>query len=220
MKVEIRNLSKAIESSQVLCDIQLVLESGRVYGLQGVNGSGKTMLMRAICGLIHPTAGAVLFDGRQLGKELSFAPGVGALLEGPSFLPGLTGFRNLKLLADIQGKVTEDSIRDVLQTVGLNPWEKKKYRKYSLGMKQRLGIAAAILEQPELLILDEPFNALDTGGVEMVRQVVEQTKRRGAAVLLACHDAGQLEQLCDEIFCMEQGRIVRHLQLSSKGDGL
>lgn len=208
MKIEIKDYSKVIRGNTVLDGINLTFESGTIYGLKGINGSGKTMLMRAVCGLILPTRGSVVIDGKTLGKDISFPENAGALIENPSFLPNLTGAGNLKILADLQRNVTEDQIRTVLSTVGLDPDDRRKFRKYSLGMKQKLGIAAAILGDPELMIVDEPLNALDTDGVEMVHTVLTQAKARGALVILACHDAAELTALSDRIVTIERGRIT------------
>lgn len=208
MKLEIKDYTKVIRGNTVLDHINLTFSGGKIYGLKGINGSGKTMLMRAVCGLILPTHGSVIIDGKTLGKELSFPESAGVLIENPSFLPNLTGIRNLKILADLQGGVTEEQIRGVLTTVGLDPDDRRKFRKYSLGMKQKLGIAAAILGDPELIILDEPLNALDTDGVEMVHTVLAQAKARGALIILACHDAEELNALSDEIITIESGKIT------------
>lgn len=208
MYIEIQNLTKEIKGSIVLNDINLRLEQGKIYGIRGKNGSGKTMLMRAISGLILPTQGTIDINGELLGKQISFPRSIGILIENPSFLPDYTGFRNLKTLAEIQGKIDDDKIRDAIRKVGLNPDDKKKYKKYSLGMKQRLGIACAIMEEPDIVLLDEPINALDEKGVELVRGILQELKDRGAIVLVACHDREELEYLSDIIFEMESGRIV------------
>lgn len=203
----IRNLSKVIHGATVLNNISLEMESGKVYGLRGKNGSGKTMLMRAICGLIVPSEGEIVINGEQLGKDISFPRSVGALIENPAFIPTYTGFRNLQILASIQGKINEEQIRYTLQEVGLDPEDKRKYKKYSLGMKQRLGIAAAIMERPRLVVLDEPLNALDEKGVEMMHGILRGLKEAGSLILIACHDREELDILADEIFIMEDGRV-------------
>ncbi len=166
-----------------------------------------------ITGLIRATAGTVSFDGKTLGKDLDFSPDTGVLIENPSFLSGWSGFDNLRLLASIRRKIADPEILKALQRVGLENAGKKKYRKYSLGMKQRLGIAAAIMEHPSLLILDEPTNALDTNGVECVRRIVREERDRGALVIIACHDRNVLEDLCSLIYQMELGRIVKEESL-------
>ncbi|WP_165171357.1 ABC transporter ATP-binding protein [Adlercreutzia sp. ZJ242] len=209
MKLEVRGLVKVIRGTTVLDDINLSLEGGRVYGLRGKNGSGKTMLMRAMAGLIFPTAGEIAIDGRILGRG-EFPPSVGIMIENPAFVGKYTGFRNLKYLAGIRDEVGDEEIELVLEEVGLDPRDKRAFRKYSLGMKQRLGIACAVMENPDLLLLDEPINALDPAGVEMVQRIVARQKERGALVVVACHDAEELDGLSDEIYLMAEGRIVGH----------
>lgn len=206
--IEIINYTKVIRKATVLKNINLRLESGRVYGLSGKNGSGKTMLMRAICGLIRPTEGKVVIDCEVLGETLSFPPSVGVLIENPDFLEGRTALSNLKLLASIKNIASESDIKASLSAVGLDPFDKRKYRKFSLGMKQKLGIAAAIMENPKILILDEPLNALDADGVERVRKILRHFKEQGSTVILACHDREELEHLSDEIIKIESGEIV------------
>lgn len=209
MNIEVIHATKYIKKSLILKDVSINLESGTVYGLQGPNGGGKTMLMRLLCGLIRATEGQVLIDGRELGKDMDFPDSLGLLIENPAFLPGYTGLQNLLLLAQLQDRVGETEIRQALLDVGLNPDDKRKYRKYSLGMKQRLGIAAAIMEQPELILLDEPTNALDDKGVAQICNLIRRERDRGALVVLACHDAEILENLSDEIFYIHDGIVER-----------
>lgn len=209
MNIEVRNLSKTIKGATVLNGVDLSLEGGRVYGLRGKNGSGKTMLMRALAGLIRPTVGEVIVDGRPLAAG-EFPPSVGIMIENPAFVGKYTGFRNLKYLAGIRNEIGDIDIERVLAEVGLDPHDKRTFKKYSLGMKQRLGIACAVMENPELLLLDEPINALDPAGVEMVQRLVARQKERGAIVVVACHDAEELDDLADEIYLMAEGRIVGH----------
>ena len=206
--IEIKNFTKIIRGATVLKNINLTLESGKIYGLWGKNGSGKTMLMRAICGLILPTEGYVSIDGEQLGGKNSFPKSVGALIENPAFLDSKTGLENLLLLAEIRGKATKDDVAGALEKVGLEPHDRRKYRKYSLGMKQRLGIAAAIMEDPEILLLDEPFNALDPSGAEMAAEIIKEFKEKGATVVIACHDREELDNLADEIIRLDRGEAV------------
>lgn len=208
-KLKIEHVSKQIKGSLVIDDISLMFVPGRIYGLRGINGSGKTMLMRFICGLIRPTSGNIYYDDMELGHDIFFPPDVGVLLENPSFLDGYSGYQNLKLIADIQKKIGEKEIKEILDKVGLEPTDKRKYKKYSLGMKQRLGIAAALMEQPDLVILDEPFNALDTNGVTMTANLIRNEKERGALVIMACHDREQLEFLADEIIEISGGKAAK-----------
>ena len=209
-EIAIQNLSKTIKGNAVIQDISMNLKSGVIYGFKGINGSGKTMLMRLICGLIRPTEGEIRINGKTLGKDLSFPESIGVFLENPAFLDSYSGFQNLKILASIKSVATDEDIRATLSRVGLSPNDKKKYRKYSLGMKQRLGIAAAIMEKPDIVILDEPTNSLDADGVTLVKQIVQEEKVRGALVILSCHDGALLEGLSDEIFLLERGRLVEH----------
>lgn len=209
MKIEVKGLSKTIKGATVLDGIDLALEGGRVYGLRGKNGSGKTMLMRAMAGLIRPTAGEVVINGLPLAPG-AFPPSVGIMIENPAFVGKYTGFRNLKYLAGIRNEIGDEEIERVLEEVGLDPHDKRTFKKYSLGMKQRLGIACAVMENPDLLLLDEPINALDPAGVEMVQRLVARQKERGALVVIACHDAQELDGLSDEIYLMAEGRIVGH----------
>lgn len=189
----------------------MTLVSGNVYGFQGINGSGKTMLMRLICGLIYPTKGEIVIDGKRLGKEITFPQSVGLLLENPAFLDSYTGFENLEMLASIKNIITREEIHEAITSVGLDPLDKRKYKKFSLGMKQRLGIAAAIMEKPDILILDEPTNSLDSSGVSLVKTIIAKERERGAIIILACHDFPVLQDVSDEIFLLEQGKITEHL---------
>lgn len=207
MVLEIKDYTKVIKHNTILDNVNLNLVGGNIYGLRGVNGSGKTMLIRAICGLIYPSAGEVSINGEILGKDISFPRSIGVLIEAPAFLPNYTGYKNLKLLADIKGKATDDRIGEVLELVGLNKDDKRTYRKFSLGMKQKLGIAAAIMEEPDIVILDEPFNALDAETAEKVKELIIKEKQRGALVILACHDAAALVDLSDTVITIENGRI-------------
>ena len=208
MTVVLNHVSKKIRSNLVVDSVDLTLKSGVVYGLCGYNGCGKTMLMRLIAGLILPTEGEISFDGKRLEKDLDFPESMGILIENPAFVGGLSGFENLKLLASLQGKVTDEQIKNAITRVGLNANDKKKYRKYSLGMKQRLGIAAAIMESPSLIILDEPTNSLDADGVALTQKIITEEKQRGALIIMTCHDRSILEAVCDVIYTIEQGRIT------------
>lgn len=207
MKIELKSVSKIIRKIEVIKDVSLSMESGKVYGLKGVNGSGKTMLMRLISGLIRPTSGTIRIDGKVLGKDISFPSDIGILIENPSFLDNYTGKENLQLLAEIHKKVSDQRITEVLSQVGLDPQDKRKYKQYSLGMKQRLGIAGAVLEHPQVLLIDEPTNALDTTGVEMVKKIIMEERNRGALIVLACHDFAILNEVSDKLFFVEEGKI-------------
>ena len=208
MKVTLHEVSKTIKGITVLDRISLELEGGNVYGVQGKNGCGKTMLMRTICGLIRPTSGSIFLNDEILGKDISFPRSVGVLIENPSFLNGYTGFQNLKMLSDLRDHLPSEKICDTLSRVGLDPADKRVYRKYSLGMKQKLGIAAAVMGDPELVILEEPINAIDETGVQNVRDILHDLKKKGSVIIIACHDREELEQLSDQIFKIEAGRII------------
>lgn len=205
--IKIENYSKKIKDTVVLENINMVLNDGMIYGIQGENGSGKTMLMRGICGLIKGSEGCITIDGKVIGKDISFPEDIGVLIENPSFIPKYTGYKNLKLVADIQGKVDKEEIIKTLQKVGLKPDDKRTYKKYSLGMKQRLGIACAIMGTPKLIILDEPFNGLDEKGVLQIRDVIKGLKQKNCIVIVACHDKEQLEYLSDEIYVIKEGKL-------------
>lgn len=206
--LEFQNVVKKIKGHCVIDDVSLCLEERRVYGFRGINGSGKTMLMKLAAGLIYPTTGSVVYKGKVLGKEISFPEDMGLLIETPAFLERYTGLDNLKMLGEIKGKMNVQSISKALLEVGLDPDDKRKYKKYSLGMKQRLGIAAAIFENPELIILDEPTNALDTAGIKLLKQVIN-TRKEKSLILFTCHDGEILTELSDEIFEVENGKIMQ-----------
>lgn len=209
MVIQVENVSKIIKGNMVIDCVSAEFSSGKVYGLQGINGSGKTMLMRLISGLIYPTEGRIVIDGKILGKEIAFSESIGILIENPAFLDNYSGFANLKLLASIQNKIDDEQIYKTLERVGLEPDSRKKYKKYSLGMKQKLGIAGAVMEKPELLILDEPANALDKEGIERLKKIVQEEKERGALIILSCHDSALLEAMADVIYSMENGRLLK-----------
>ena len=212
MKIKITHLSKNIKKAVILDDVNMELESGRIYGLKGKNGSGKTMLMRAICGLITPTNGTVEIDGKILGKDISFPESIGVLIENPSFISNYTGMKNLQVLASIQKRIGDEEIRNTLELVGLDPNDKRTFKKYSLGMKQRLGIAEAIMERPDIVILDEPINALDETGAAMIREILHNLRNEGKLIILACHDTEELNFLADEIYEIAEGKIVGYIE--------
>ena len=216
MNIKISHVSKTIKNNPVIKDISMELQSGAVYGFKGINGSGKTMLMRLISGLIRPSQGEISMNGKILGKDISFPNSIGVFLENPAFLDAYSGFNNLKLLASIKSVASDEDIRNTLLRVGLDPNSDKKYKKYSLGMKHRLGIAAAIMEKPEIVILDEPTNSLDEDGVDLVKHIVRNEKERGALVVVSCHDEEILKGMSDEVFLLEQGRLIGHITEEDK----
>ena len=207
--IELSHVTKILRGKRVLDDISCTFEEGKVYGLMGINGAGKTMLMRTVCGLILPTSGSVIVDGKAIGGKESFPQSIGALIENPSFIGSYSGKENLCLLAQIQNNISATTISETLCKVGLDPNDRRKYRKYSLGMKQRLGIAAAIMESPRIVILDEPLNALDEDGVVRIHRIVEELKEKGTTVILSCHDKDVLFCMSDIVHKMENGRITK-----------
>lgn len=205
--IQLTDVVKDIKHNRIIDHVNLHMESGKIVGLKGVNGSGKTMLMRLIAGLITPTSGTITINEKQLGKDITFPESIGILIENPAFLDAYSGFENLRLLASIKSKISDQQIRDIIDLVGLDPDDKKKYRKYSLGMKQRLGIAAAVMEKPDIVILDEPTNALDSDGVAMLKGILSRERERNALVVISCHDLDTLKELSDEIYLMESGTL-------------
>lgn len=206
--IEIAHLTKKFKEAVVLNDISMTLEDAKIYGFIGRNGSGKTMLMKHILGFIRPTEGTVCIDGKYVGKDIDIPGNVGAIIENPGFLPEYSGYKNLKLLAGIRNKIGKEEIRNALSFVGLNPDDKKHVGKYSLGMKQRLGLAQAIMEDPDILLLDEPMNGLDDQGVEEMRKLLLAQKKAGKLVVIASHNKEDINLLCDEIFRFDHGKIV------------
>ncbi len=205
--IEVRNLTKIIKGKVILDNVNLELEEGKIYGFYGRNGSGKTMLFRAICGLIKPTFGEVIVFGKRIGRDISFPESVGVIIENVDLWDNLTGFQNLKLLASIKNVITDDEIKNAIKRVGLDPEDRRPYKKYSLGMKQRLKIAQAIMEKPKLIVLDEPTNSLDEDGVKLVRQILLEEKGRGATILLASHIKEDINLLCDYKFRVDSGKV-------------
>ena len=186
--VEICNLTKDIKGTKVLNKVNLQLESGKAYGIVGRNGSGKSMLFKAICGLINTTEGSITVFDKDI-KNGSFPDDIGMIIENPGFLPQYSAFKNLKILASINNKISDERIKETIALVGLDPKNKKSVKKFSLGMKQRLGIAQAIMEDPKLLILDEPMNGLDSDGVEQIRKLLLKLKANSVTILLASHNS-------------------------------
>ena len=206
MRVVLRNVCKDIKGARVLDNVNLELESGRVYGFKGKNGSGKTMLMRAISGLIK-VKGEIEIDGKILGKDFTFPPSIGILIENPSFVAEYTGLKNLEMLACIKNKIGIEDIRHAMEQVGLDPDDKRTYKKYSLGMKQKLAIAQAIFEHPKLLLLDEPTNALDEESINDIRKLLLELKEKGVLIIVASHNKEDIELLSDVKINMADGKI-------------
>lgn len=205
--IEVKNLYKYINDKLILENINLSLDDGKVYGFVGRNGSGKTMLFRVICGLITYQKGEIYIDGKKKNNN-EIPQSIGLLLENPSFLNGLSGFDNLKMLASIRNTIADKRIDEVLYKVGLSDDENKKYEQYSLGMKQRLAIANVIMEDPKILIFDEPTNAIDEQGVIVLRDIIKEEKKKGKLILIASHEKPFIEELSDEIIFMKNGSII------------
>jgi ABC-2 type transport system ATP-binding protein len=216
MIIKLDNIEKSIKGNQVLNQVSFEFESGKIYGIYGRNGSGKTMLMRMILGLIHSDYGSVTIDGKIIGKDIDFPESVGAMIENPGFFPYATGYENLKMLADIKGKIDENDIREAIQKVGLDDQEKRVVAKYSMGMKQRLAIAQAIMEKPDLLVLDEPTNALDQEGVDVFRKIIQSEAKRGTLIIISSHNKEDIDILSDIKIRMESGKIVDYADNSQR----
>lgn len=205
--IEVKDVTKRIGKTTVLDTVDVNIKKQTVVGFVGRNGSGKTMLFRVISGLIKPTEGAVYIDGKLLGRDISFPPDMGIMIENVGLWNSMSGFEALSLLAGINKKINKDDVRQMLATVGLDPDDKRKISKYSLGMRQRLVIAQALMENPELIILDEPTNSLDADGVELLYRLIREHRENGATVLIASHSADDIEALCDEKYYMYAGRL-------------
>lgn len=201
----VENVTKAFGDQVVLKTIYAKFEMGKIYGIVGRNGSGKTVLLKCICGLLYPTTGTVTVDGKVVGKEVDYPENIGFIIESPGFLPRYSGLKNLKYLASIRGKAGEDEIRKYMELVGLNSDDKKHVGNYSLGMRQRLGIAQALMENPGILILDEPMNALDNNGVEDMRKVLLKMKEQGKLIIIASHVRDDIDILCNEVYGIDAG---------------
>lgn len=203
--ISVKNLSKDFGQERVLHNVTRDFEKGRIHGIVGNNGSGKTVLMKCICGFLIPTEGEVIVNGKRVGKDVDFPPGLGLIIETPGFLPNMTGVKNLEILASLNKKIGLREMAAAIRRVGLDPLMKKPVGKYSLGMRQRLGIAQAIMEDPTLLILDEPLNGLDKHGVREMRQLIKGLKEQGKTILLASHNQGDIDELCDTVCEMDAG---------------
>ena len=197
-----------IKNVSILININVSFERGKIHGLIGRNGSEKTMLMKCICGFVKPTKGTITVDGKRIGKNCDFPENTGIIIETPGFIPYYSGYKNLKLLADLRKKITADDIKNTMRTVGLDPELKRHVRKYSLGMRQRLGLAQAIMENPDLLILDEPMNGLDKDGAADMRKYLLELKEQGKTILIASHSTEDIEMLCDTVCEMDNGVLT------------
>ena len=203
--IEVQNVVKRFRDQVVLKNVSISFETGKIHGIVGRNGSGKTVLFKCICGLMHPEEGVILVNGKRVGRDVDMPEDIGAIIEAPGFLPNYSGYKNLRFLANIRRKIGKEEILNVLKTVGLDPESRKHVGKYSLGMRQRLGIAQAIMEDPEILILDEPMNGLDNAGVQDIRALLLKLKEQGKTILLASHNHEDIAALCDTVHEMDGG---------------
>lgn len=206
--IEVCGVNKYFGEEHVLKDVSHTFEKGKIHGIVGNNGSGKTVLMKCICGFLKPDSGVIYVNHKQVGKETDFPEDIGIIIETPGFLPHLSGTQNLKILASLQKKANALTIRTVLEQVGLDLDMKKPVGKYSLGMRQRLGFAQALMEDPSLLILDEPLNGLDKHGVVHIRNVIKGLRAEGKTVILASHNQVDIDELCDTVCEMDAGVLT------------
>ena len=203
--IRVEGVYKRFGTDTVLKDVSRSFERGRIHGIVGNNGSGKTVLMKCICGFLIPDGGSITVNGERVGVDVDFPRDMGLIIETPGFLPNVTGLKNLEILASLNKKIGLEEIAAAIRRVGLDPLMKKPVGKYSLGMRQRLGIAQAIMEDPALLILDEPLNGLDKHGVREMRQLIKGLKEQGKTILLASHNQGDIDELCDTVCEMDAG---------------
>lgn len=206
--IEVQNVVKRFRDQVVLKNVSISFEKGKIHGIVGRNGSGKTVLFKCICGLMHPEEGVILVNGKRVGRDVDMPEDIGAIIEAPGFLPNYSGYKNLRFLANIRRKIGKEEILNVLKTVGLDSESRKHVGKYSLGMRQRLGIAQAIMEDPEILILDEPMNGLDNAGVQDIRALLLELKAQGKTILLASHNHEDIAALCDTVHEMDGGVLL------------
>lgn len=206
--IEVQNVVKRFRDQVVLKNVSISFEKGQIHGIVGRNGSGKTVLFKCICGLMHPEEGVIFVNGKRMGRDVDMPEDIGAIIEAPGFLPNYSGYKNLRFLANIRRKIGKEEILNVLKTVGLDPESRKHVGKYSLGMRQRLGIAQAIMEDPEILILDEPMNGLDNAGVQDIRALLLELKAQGKTILLASHNHEDIAALCDTVHEMDGGVLL------------
>ena len=203
--IDVQHVSKSFGEEQVLKNICRSFEIGKIHGIVGNNGSGKTVLMKCICGFLRPDSGKIYVNYKEVGKDMDFPDDLGIIIETPGFLPNISGFKNLQLLASLKKKASDAVIRDAIMKVGLDPYMKKPVGKYSLGMRQRLGLAQALMEDPQLLILDEPLNGLDKHGAAHIRELIKSLRDEGKTVLLASHNKMDIDELCDTVCEMDGG---------------
>ena len=205
--ISVCNVDLTLGKTRILKDVSVEFEKGLIHGLIGRNGSGKTMLMKCICGFVKPTAGTIAVDGKTVGRDVDFPRNMGIIIETPGFIPYYSGYRNLKLIAGLNNRIDSNAIKDTMRMVGLDPELKRHVRKYSLGMRQRLGLAQAVMEDPDILILDEPMNGLDKEGVGDMRKYLLELKEKGKTILVASHSAEDIDILCDTVAEMDKGSL-------------
>lgn len=209
MKIEIIKLTKVLKKNTIIDNINMELTSGHIYGLNGRNGAGKSVLLKIICGLYKASSGSVLFDGKCYNRNNLYIPNIRALIEKPNFFPELTGYENLLLLAKIQNKIKKEDIERTLKSVNLYEERDKKYSEYSLGMKQKLGIAQVLMENPDIIILDEPFNGIEIESVKKISEILKQEKEKGKLIIISTHIKEDLENLSDKIYYLDNGKIIK-----------
>lgn len=203
--IKVEDVSLTMQKTEILKNINITFETGQIYGLVGRNGSGKTMLMKCICGFVRPTKGSIFVGDKKIGQDLDFIENAGIIIETPGFIPYYSGLKNLMILAGLNKKITKEEVKKTMEQVGLNPKLKRYVGKYSLGMRQRLGIAQAIMEEPDILILDEPMNGLDNQGVEDIRKILLEQKEQGKTIIISSHNREDIDILCDQVWEMNHG---------------
>lgn len=208
--IELQNVTRSFQKATVVKDVTASFPAGEITGIVGRNGSGKTVLFKMICGILSPTSGSIIVNGEQIGKDVDFPSSIGVIIETPGFLPFQSAYRNLMELASINRRIGKKEVREVISRVGLDPDSKKPVGKYSLGMRQRLGIAQAIMEDPQVLVLDEPMNGLDEHGVEEVRRLLLELKHEEKTILIASHNREDIEVLCDSVYRMDGGILTKN----------
>ncbi len=205
--IEVHNVTKIYDGQTVLRDIRVDFDRGKIHGIVGRNGSGKSVLFKCIVGFVRPTSGTIAVGGKQVGKDTDIPPGIGMIINAPGFLPDYSGYKNLEFLAMINQKIKKEDIYRAIERVGLEPKNRKKVGKYSMGMKQRLGLAQAIMEDPPILILDEPFNGLDHSGVDEMRELLRSLRAGSRCIILSSHNQADIDILCDTVHEMDAGKI-------------
>jgi ABC-2 type transport system ATP-binding protein len=205
--IEVKDVTKNVKGKNLIQNITFQVKKGSIIGIIGRNGSGKTVLMKCICGFMKPSSGKIIVNGKQVGENAKLASNMGILIENPGFLSNYSGYRNLKFLADIERKIGKKEIREYMKLVGLDPDNRKPVKHYSLGMRQRLAIAQSIMEEQDIVILDEPMNGLDNMGVNDMRQLFLKLKEQGKTILLTSHMKEDIDILCDEVYMMEAGNL-------------